>query len=471
MKKIYIFSILFAVSSTLLSQSLGYTDLGVLFSQENYNGTARYNAMSGAFGALGGEVSSMYQNPAGGGVFAKSEISGTYSHTNMNTDASYYGETSYNTNTSTRFPQFGMVIVFDSPYASSNWTKFTLGFNYSMLNDFRGNYTTSGNNGTYARYTIHPFDSETEPIPYDIPEGQDFQNITDGISELYTFSLASAYKDFFYIGSSLNFHTIEFTQETYLNEYNADQNGYSLDAEYNQYITENSTGVSLGLGIIVKPFRNFRLGLAYQSPVWHPEFVEESNAIDYDPNNTYSGFEEQGYLDIYSDTEGLCQNTRSNYPEYLTYRYNLNTPEKWTASAAITLGQHGLISVDYHQKNYSLIRLKNGSDFKQESEEISNLLGTARGIRGGGELRFNQISLRGGALLEESPYKSNEGNIYKKGVSAGLGLKFRHTKLDFAYQYTQTDDTYSIYHSSEQIEDATILNTSSRITTTLSFTF
>ena len=133
MKKIYLFSILFAVSSTLLSQSLGYTDLGVLLSQENYNGTARYNSMSGAFGALGGEVSSIYQNPAGGGVFAKSEISGTYSHTNMNTDATYYGDTSYNTNSSSRFPQFGMVIVFDSPYASSNWTKFTLGFNYSML--------------------------------------------------------------------------------------------------------------------------------------------------------------------------------------------------------------------------------------------------------------------------------------------------------------------------------------------------
>ena len=373
MKKIYLFSILFAVSSTLLSQSLGYTDLGVLLSQENYNGTARYNSMSGAFGALGGEVSSIYQNPAGGGVFAKSEISGTYSHTNMNTDATYYGDTSYNTNSSSRFPQFGMVIVFDSPYASSNWTKFTLGFNYSMLNDFRGNYSTSGNNGEFVRYNLHPFDDTF--TPYNIAEEQQFQNITDGKSEVYTFSLSSAYKDFFYIGSSLNFHEIEFSQETYLTEFNADDEGHTLQADYTQYLTENSTGVSLGVGIIVKPFRNFRLGLAYQSPVWHPEVLEDSNALEYDNDNTYTGFQKQGYLDISSsDIPGLYQNTSSNYPEILTYNYSLNTPEKWTASAAITLGQHGLISVDYHQKNYGLIRLKNGADFNQGAVEISNRL-------------------------------------------------------------------------------------------------
>ncbi|MDG1804453.1 hypothetical protein [Flavicella sp.] len=470
MKKIYLFSVLFVVSSTLLSQSISYTDLGVLFSQENYNGSARYNAMSGAFGALGGELSSMYQNPAGGAVFARTEISLTYSQTNLNTDASYYGKTSYNSNSSARFPQFGMAIVFDAPYQSSDWSKFTLGFNYSMINDFRGDYTTRGNNGNFVRYDLHPYDDTF--TPYNIPDEQIFQNTTHGKHEVYNFSLSSAYKDFFYIGAAMNFHTLEFSQETYLTEYNSDENGNTLDAFYDQFVSEESTGVSLGIGVILKPFRNLRLGVAYQSPVWHPEVIEESNAIDYDTDNSYTGFQEQGYLNIISsDISEDYSNTNTSYPELLTYRYNLNTPEKWTASAAITLGQHGLISVDYHQKNYSLIRLKDGYNFGPEAEEISNTLTTARGVRGGGELRFNQISLRGGAFLEESPYKSEEDSIYKKGVSAGLGLKFKHAKLDFAYQYTEIDGTYSIYHSSEPVNDISLLNASSRITTTLSFTF
>ncbi|MEI6864505.1 hypothetical protein [Flavicella sp.] len=470
MKYLYIFSLLLAISYTLQSQSIGYVDLGVLFSQENYDGTARYNAMSGAFGALGGEISSIYQNPAGSAVFARSEISLTYSNSQLNTDATYYGNTSFNPNNSSRFPQFGMVFVFDSPNLSSGWTKFTLGFNYNIINDFRGNYSIQGNNEIYNRYNIHPFDNDA--IPYNIPEEQYFENITSGISDVYTFSFASSYKDVFYIGTSLNFHTIEFSQETFLSEYNSDDNGHYLNAEYTQYLTENSSGVSLGIGIIYKPFRNFRLGLAYQSPIWHPELAEESNAIDYDTNNTYTGFEEQGYLDIYSsDISGLYQNTRSNYPDILAYNYTLNTPEKWTVSAAFTLGQRGLISIDYHQKNYSLIQLKNSYEFEEENLEINNSLTTARGIRGGGELRFNQFSLRGGAFLEESPYKIEEETIYKKGISLGFGFKFNKTKLDFAYQYTEIDDKYSMYHSSEPVENITLLNTTNRITSTLSYAF
>lgn len=457
------------MSSTLFSQSIGYTDLGVLFSQENYNGTARYNAMSGAFGALGGEVSAIYQNPAGAAVFAKSEIALSYSYSNANTDATYYGDTSYNTNTSQRVPQFGGVIVFKSPYSSSNWSKFSLGINYNMLNDFRGNYSVVGNNGTYARYNLHPLDMDA--IPYNNPMEQYFENYTDGLSEVFTLSFASAYKNFFYLGSSINFHTIEFSQETYLNEVNSDENAHILNAEYTQQLTENSTGISLGIGMILKPFRNFRLGLAYQSPVWHPEVMEESNAIDYDTDNSYTGFEEQGFLDIDSSAEGFYQNTRSNYPAILAYEYSLNTPEKWTASAAITLGQHGLISVDYHQKNYGLIRYRNSFDLQEVNNEIDDILTTARGVRAGAELRFNQISIRGGAFLEESPYKIDKETFYKKGASAGLGLKFKHTKLDFAYQYTKIDDQYSIYASAEPVENISLSNTISRITTTFTISF
>ena len=469
MKKIYIFPILLALSSTLMAQSLGFRDLGLLFTQENYNGTARYNAMSGAFGALGGELSAIYQNPAGGAVFAKSEVSVTHSFSRLNTDAIYYGNTSFNSNTSSRFPQLGIVLVLDSPNTDSNWTKFTFGFNYSMLNDFRKNYSTLGNNKNFVRYNLHPLDSED--IPYNNPEEQYFENNTNGISEVYTLSIASSYKDLFYIGSSLNFHAIKFSQETILNEISSDDNDHILDTQYSQYISESSTGVSFGIGMIVKPFRNLRLGLAYQSPIWYPVITEESNAIDYDPANGYSGYQEQGYLDIYSEAEGYYQNTYSNYPGQNLYEYSLNTPKKWTVSAAITLGQHGLISIDYHQKNYNFIRLNKGYDFSETNKEISNLLTRARGIRGGGELRFNQISLRGGAFLEESPYKFEESNIYKKGISLGLGLKFKNTKLDFAYQYSKTNDQYSIYHSSEPIQNIALLNTTRRITSTLSFTF
>lgn len=40
-------------------------------------GTARYTAMGGAFGALGGDLTTIRQNPAGIGVYRSSELSVT----------------------------------------------------------------------------------------------------------------------------------------------------------------------------------------------------------------------------------------------------------------------------------------------------------------------------------------------------------------------------------------------------------
>lgn len=470
MKKIFLHTVLFVFSFSSFAQSIGYTDLGVLFSQENYNGTARYNSMSGAFGALGGDISSIYQNPAGGAVFNQSEISGSLSINKISTGATFYNNTVQNDISSFNLPQFGLVLVFDTAYPNSNWSKFSFGFNYSITNNFNNEYKAKGNNATYARYKLYPFDDTN--TPYSISEEQTFTNITEGKSEVYTFSLASSYKDIFYIGSSLNFHDLNFTQETLLTEQNGDGNGNTLYTDYTQQLSEISSGVSLGIGIIYKPTQNIRLGIAYQSPVWHPEISEESNSIDYDLDNSYDGFKEQGYLDMYStDLDEFYQNTTSNYPATLTYQYGISTPEKWTFSAAAVLGQHGLISVDYYQKNYSNIRLTNSYDFSQEMEEISSILSNSKGIKAGAELRFNQFSLRGGAYLEESPYKTQTNSKYKKGISTGFGIKFKNAKIDIAYQHSIYDSSYAIYNSSEPINSASLENSSSRISTTLSLSF
>ena len=76
MKKLYIFIALFLTSGIAFAQS----DADVLrFSRTLPLGTARSAAMSGAFGALGGDISTLNVNPAGIGVFRKSEVSMTLS--------------------------------------------------------------------------------------------------------------------------------------------------------------------------------------------------------------------------------------------------------------------------------------------------------------------------------------------------------------------------------------------------------
>ena len=63
------------------------------YSLLNMGGTARYNAMGGAFGALGGDMTTLSINPAGIGVYRKSEFSFTTAFDAFGTDATYNGTT------------------------------------------------------------------------------------------------------------------------------------------------------------------------------------------------------------------------------------------------------------------------------------------------------------------------------------------------------------------------------------------
>ena len=47
-------------------------DDALRYSQIFYGGSARFNSMGGAFTALGGDISTLNQNPAGLGVFRSS---------------------------------------------------------------------------------------------------------------------------------------------------------------------------------------------------------------------------------------------------------------------------------------------------------------------------------------------------------------------------------------------------------------
>ena len=74
MKRIFLLTAMFCIAYITTAQTLSYNDIGVLFAKEKIDGTARFNAMSGAFGALGGDLSAIEVNPAGAAVFLKSEF-------------------------------------------------------------------------------------------------------------------------------------------------------------------------------------------------------------------------------------------------------------------------------------------------------------------------------------------------------------------------------------------------------------
>ena len=63
-----------------------------VYSNSSLTGTAKYNAMAGSMGALGGDFSVLNSNPAGIGVSITSEISGTLAIQNNKNVSSLAGQ-------------------------------------------------------------------------------------------------------------------------------------------------------------------------------------------------------------------------------------------------------------------------------------------------------------------------------------------------------------------------------------------
>jgi long-subunit fatty acid transport protein len=435
MKKFITFAALFVVTLMTYSQSLGYQDLALLFSQDDGNGTARFTAMSGAFGALGGDVSAVNINPAGLSVFNTSVFSGSLNSRQTNTTTNYYGTNTNKRNQFLNVSQAGAVFVFKNAY-TSDWNNFVIGFNYRITKDFTGNFNVAGNSGI-ATFRDFPLDENEPIIDYNVAEEQRFFNDYAGeISEM-NIAFSSVHKKKLYLGASLNFYDLNFRQRATLEEFNNDGNGNMLDANLYQENFINGAGISFNTGFIYKVHQNFRFGLSYQTPTIFTELIEESNIVD---NDGFMGDTEI----LVSNNATIYDNTAGGYFPSQRLLYRLKMPSKLTASVAVVFGKKGLLSIDYSNKNYQNMQLSN-ANFSDENQFFQNELRNTHAVNVGSEWRFDNFSARAGYKFEQSPDRLALRSDNLEGYSFGGGYNFGNFKLDFAYSDNNRTAPYNFY--------------------------
>ena len=435
MKKIITITILFVATVTSYAQSLGYQDLGVLFSQNDDNGSARFTSMSGAFGALGGDVSAISINPAGIAVFQNSSFSAAFNSRNTSITSNYYGNSLKTQDKHFNLSHAGAVFVFDSAY-KSNWSKFAVGFNYRITKDFKNNFLAQGDSGV-ATFTDFPLDNSDDPLVYDVTDEQRFANNYNGeITEL-NMAFSSVYKNKLYVGLGLNFYDLDFSQRSQLTEFNNDGNGNDLDANLYQENITIGTGFSANAGFIYKVNQQFRFGLAYQTPTWFSEVIESTNILEND------GFFGDTEIAVSNDNR-VYDNTSGGFFPTKERLYKLKTPSKLTASAAFIFGKDGLISLDYINRNYQSMKLSN-ANFTDENQFFENELRNTHSFNIGTEWRIDRFSLRGGYKFEQDPNKIAENENNLKGYSLGAGYNFGSFKLDFAFSDNNRTSLYNFY--------------------------
>lgn len=510
MRKIIILFALGLTINTLKSQDISDA---MRYAVPNLNGTARYNAMSGAFGALGGDLSALNSNPAGAAIFNNSQFTITLNNRNLTNKSNYFGSTASRSDSSLDLNQAGGVFVFENQNLKSDWKKFSVGINYENTNNFDNSLYSAGTNPThsvdsyflyfantdggisetnlqlqsgesitdlynylgsnygfgaqqaflgYQGYLIDPASdyNETTNRKYIslVPGGGNYyqKNTVEssGYNGKVTFNAATQYKDKFYFGANLNIHFTDYIQNTRFYESNANNltNGIQRLQFENDLHTFGS-GFSFQLGAIAKLTKEFRVGLSYESPTWYELNDELTQGI------TSVSADALGVL----PTESIYPNTINTYPPY-----QLQTPGKWNWSFAYIFGKLGLLSVDYAIKDYSNITYKPKADFINSNAYFANQLQLTSEIRIGGEYRIKAWSLRGGYRFEQSPYRNSKNMGDLTGYSTGFGYNFGASHVDLAYSHAQRDSQQQFF-SVGLTDSAKIKNNSNTIT--LSFVF
>ena len=504
MKKIFLFIAILAMPILNAQNTVD----ALRYSQQEVLGSARFRGMSGAFGAVGGDISSIHINPAGSALFLNSYGSFTLSNSDIYNEALYGNTLTSLSSQNSNFNQLGAVFLYKSDHPSKyNVNKLALGFTYEQTTDNADELLSFGRStssidsfflnqaqgvplGLIARQSgesidgLYGFLGETEGYsvqqaflgyesfiidavnPDDLNNTSYTSNVSagnfdqeyyyrnTGINGKFTLNLGAQINQDMYLGINLNSHFINFDRVTDFFESNSNTSSTINEILFTESLSTFGFGVSAEIGGIARLSRMIRLGASLETPTWYT--INEETT--------------QG-LETFSNTEGTAivnLNIINVFPEY-----QLKTPLKATGSIAFMFEQNGLISLDYTYTDYPSIRFSSeeGIDFSDQNENIQNNLKGAATIRLGTEWNYNNWSIRGGYSFEESPYTNEEIFDHISSLSLGTGWSFGKYRFDMAYTTTLQERIEQFYPNASLANSAEVLSITDSLTFTLGMHF
>lgn len=478
-------------------------------SQSDFKGTARFMAMGGAFTALGGDLTTLNQNPAGIGIYRSSEIGVSMDINFQNTKTEPFYRLAGNSNSQTKVycPNFGYVgaTVLNGALKTFNWgvsynraatfdrvyrggmastqtslsnyiAAFTTqsGVPYSDM-EFGTNYNPYLNSSIdwlsilgYNSYMINPVSASSYSGLYQNGTQGDaiFYVKETGYVDEYNMSFGGNVENVVYWGLTIGITDLHYTRSLYYSESMSDAaisnygNGITTGSagfEMNTRKYINGTGWNLKAGVILKPINELRIGLAVHTPTWYKFDQGYDATVDYayTPNATAS--------QTFSGNE---------YTDDAYFRWRFNSPWKIMAGIAGVIDGRAIVSLDYQYDGYSNMGIKTPSNYGYDedyqtndalNQDIKDYFKGSSTVRLGLEYRVTpQFSLRAGYNYQTTNVKdqAKNGNIevltsgtdasytFNKDVQNicfGLGYRYQAWYIDAAYVYTNRQSTYHAY--------------------------
>jgi len=461
-------------------------------------GTARSNALGGAMGSLGGDLSSNHINPAGLGFYKSSELLLTPTFISTNNNFNYLGYGSSTTKTTSNFGTVG--IVFADGKRKNNWTSSAFSITLTQIADYNNRTSFSGKNNfssfsekyleelvndradTLSALNNYIFGSSLAFRTYLVDTTADAKGavtgyqslvpISTGVIQRYDAQTSGSYnelafgwggnvEDKLYMGASFIMPMVNYNRSTTYSEVDATSNPNNQFGGFvfNENFSSKGWGIGAKLGIIYKPESFLRLGFSLHTP----QLITFRDQISTDmTTNTekYAGTQSASSAELNDGYPGLREYTVAT-PTKATFSgsYFFAVPNKPTQPL-------GFISADIEFVNYAGSRFYANNYDKATTDYYNAVNATMKAIyknnvniKVGSEIKLNgNWMLRAGTAYYGSPYKDENIKASHFTVSGGLGYRTNRHFIDLTIVNTAVKDgifPYRLYDKPNSYATAT----------------
>lgn len=463
------------------------------------SGTPRSNALGGAMGSLGGDLSSNHINPAGLGFYKSGELLLAPKFMAKSNSFSYLNKNSTSSNGSSTLGTVGFVLADGSK--KRNWTSTAFAITYNQIADYNNRVSFGAKNNfssysekyleeliydqadTNAALNNYIFGSSLAFRTYlvdtmanangDVIGYQSLVPISTGVNQQYDATTSGGYNelafgwggnidDKLYLGASIVMPMINYNRFVTYSETDADKNNtqnYFGGFVFNENFSSRAWGLGAKMGIIYKPETFLRVGFSLQTP----QLISFRDKISTDmTTNT-----EQYAGTLFESSSNL----NDSYPG--SREYNVLTPLKTTfstsyffATAAKPTQPLGFVSADIEWVNYAGTRYSSNT-YDKASNDYYDQLNTAIkaayknnfNLKLGGEIKLTgNWMARAGFAYFGSPYKNELTNQTgatavkpsKMVISGGIGYRTNRHFIDFTIMNTTNKDAIFPYRLNDK---------------------
>ena len=475
---------------------------------EDLNGTARYVGMGGAMDALGADLSTISSNPAGIGLFRKSNASMSMGFVSQQGANDFGGGHT----TVISFDQVGF--VWANQISETDFVNFA--FNYHKSRNFNhilsvadrlnnaslngvtfekqldgflyeSNADDSPRLGSSPAYQCNQLDEtlmqytdivwDGTTMGYYDATGYTMDRATKGYIGMYDFNLSGNVNNSFYWGITVGLHDVNYRHYGEYTE-NLIGDGIAKPQDYNLRVCDereiNGSGIDLKLGVIFRPIAEspLRFGISVATPTWY-----RLTTSNYTYLTDWGGRYNDGTA--YTGGRARCEN--------FSHDFKLFTPWKFGVSVGHTIGTNVALGASYEYSDYSALdsRIDYSNGWNEDSESDTEMNrhteNTLRGVstlKLGAELKpVPELAVRLGynyvsPMYEENGFKDqtidSEGTSVSTAtdftnweathrITCGLGYQIGKWNISAAYQYaTQKGNFEPFYYESPSDPDVRV---------------